>query len=275
MEKEKESQEQLTVSCQENLRKVTWEASRTAERCFLGSFGQVKAAAAAAVVFLAVLDSGISNGLLQEWPKVLKCKQAMSDVLDLHAGTAPQQQAAEGQQHPGAAAAHPQPPASVQQQSAAALHSAVECCASKPAGIHTAATAADPPFDAHQVLPAAGEGAAAAAGATAGCGSAGPVTVAAADGGSDAAVGTASAEQSRAVAGASGSDDAAAGAGGVTSPCGVRECDLPWALLLNNVMGDSARVPDDQEVPLTGVGEQLDRQLSAIFIQPFEIQVHA
>lgn len=48
--------------------------------------------------------------------------------------------------------------------------------------------------------------------------------------------------------------------------------DLPWPVLFHHVMGDSQLVPPDQDVPLTGVGEHMDRRLSSVFIEPFEMQ---
>jgi hypothetical protein len=44
-------------------------------------------------------------------------------------------------------------------------------------------------------------------------------------------------------------------------------------VLFHHVLGDSQVVPAEQEVPLTGVGEHLDRRLSSVFIEPFEMQV--
>jgi hypothetical protein len=44
-------------------------------------------------------------------------------------------------------------------------------------------------------------------------------------------------------------------------------------VLFHHVMGDSQLVPPEQAVPLTGVGEHLDRRLSSVFIEPFEMQV--
>ncbi|GBF97685.1 hypothetical protein Rsub_09743 [Raphidocelis subcapitata] len=48
---------------------------------------------------------------------------------------------------------------------------------------------------------------------------------------------------------------------------------LPWARLFGpELMGDPATVADPAAVPITGVGEELDRLLSARFVMPFELQ---
>lgn len=85
-----------------------------------------------------------------------------------------------------------------------------------------------------------------------------------------------------AAGGSSGSNGTAAAAGcacvkGLVAPAaaaaGSNGGELPWQVLFHQVMGDSQLVPLDQEVPLTGVGEHLDRRLSSVFIEPFEMQV--
>ena len=50
--------------------------------------------------------------------------------------------------------------------------------------------------------------------------------------------------------------------------------ELPWGRLFGaEVMGDAAPVADPADVPLTGVGEELDAALSARFVMPFELMV--
>ncbi|KAF8059408.1 TANGO2 [Scenedesmus sp. PABB004] len=48
--------------------------------------------------------------------------------------------------------------------------------------------------------------------------------------------------------------------------------ELPWAELFGGVMGDATKVAEGEALPLTGVGEELDRRLSSIFVEPFEMQ---
>jgi hypothetical protein len=147
------------------------------------------------LLLLLLLSSaaGISNGLLQEWPKVHKCRTALASVLELP---------------------HPEPPPAA---AAANGGSSIP----EPVGSSSAPAAAA----------AAGE-------VVAGGNSAG----------TDPAIAAA---------------EAAAAADG----------ELPWPVLFHHVMGDAQQVPPEQEVPLTGVGEQLDRRLSSVFIEPFEMQV--
>jgi len=71
---------------------------------------------------------------------------------------------------------------------------------------------------------------------------------------------------------AAGAADAAA-AVAAAGAAAADDAGLPWPVLFHHVMGDCQLVPPDQEVPLTGVGEQLDRRLSAVFIEPFDMQV--
>jgi hypothetical protein len=49
--------------------------------------------------------------------------------------------------------------------------------------------------------------------------------------------------------------------------------ELPWDALFHNVMGDTRKVAAGEELPLTGVGEDTDRRLSSIFVEPFDMQV--
>jgi hypothetical protein len=48
---------------------------------------------------------------------------------------------------------------------------------------------------------------------------------------------------------------------------------LPWDALFHHVMGDKRKVAAGEELPLTGVGEDTDRRLSSIFVEPFDMQV--
>jgi uncharacterized protein with NRDE domain len=173
------------------------------------------------------LHAGISNGLLQEWPKVQKCRQALANVLELP---------------------HPSPPAAAQQQQQQAAtqeqqlpDKAQPAAAAAPADAETASeTAAD---NANGILPASD--------ATAGTSAAAPEED-----------GKPSSEQAADAAAVAAAEAAAAA-----------DEDLPWPVLFHHVMGDSQLVPPEQAVPLTGVGEQLDRRLSSVFIEPFEMQV--
>jgi hypothetical protein len=67
----------------------------------------------------------------------------------------------------------------------------------------------------------------------------------------------------------------AGGSGGGPDASGSSDSagELPWQVLFQTMMGDSQLVPDHLAVPLTGVGEQLDRRLSSVFVEPFELQV--
>jgi hypothetical protein len=49
--------------------------------------------------------------------------------------------------------------------------------------------------------------------------------------------------------------------------------ELPWDALFHHVMGDKRKVAAGEELPLTGVGEDTDRRLSSIFVEPFDMQV--
>jgi hypothetical protein len=152
----------------------------------------------AILLLLLLLPSaaGISNGLLQEWPKVHKCRTALANVLEL---------------------THPEPPA------ASAPTAAADGGSSNPEPVGNSSA------------PAAAAAAAAES------------AVLACDNGA-------------------GTDPAIAAAE-------AADGDLPWPVLFHHVMGDVQLVPPEQEVPLTGVGEQLDRRLSSVFIEPFEMQV--
>lgn len=78
-----------------------------------------------------------------------------------------------------------------------------------------------------------------------------------------------SSSSSSSKAGHLGQQDAAVAA---AEAAAAADGDLPWPVLFHHVMGDSQLVPPDQDVPLTGVGEHMDRKLSSIFIEPFEMQ---
>ena len=67
---------------------------------------------------------------------------------------------------------------------------------------------------------------------------------------------------------------AAAAAPGGDGTCGSSDDGaLPWAALFSCVMGDTRTVQVGEPLPLTGVGESLDRVLSSIFISSFEAKV--
>jgi uncharacterized protein with NRDE domain len=161
-----------------------------------------------------LLPAGISNGLLQEWPKVQKCRLALANVLELP---------------------HPSPPADAQQQQQQQEQQSQAAMGEHqlPDNVHKAAGGANGPNAASSM-------------------SGTPAAVTAADGqpSSEHAVAAVAAAEAAAAA-----DD-----------------ELLWPVLFH-AMGDSQMVPPEQEVPLTGVREHLDRRLSSVFIEPFEMQV--
>lgn len=165
---------------------------------------------------LAGYYAGISNGLLQEWPKVHKCRQALATALELP---------------------HLAPEPAAQAQTPAAVGAATPAAASGT----EASTAA-------------------------------PTSVSAGTAGGSLAQDNAAAVEPTPPAAAAGAADAAA-AVAAAGAAAADDAGLPWPVLFHHVMGDCQLVPPDQEVPLTGVGEHLDRRLSAVFIEPFEMQV--
>ncbi|KAF6251997.1 NRDE protein-domain-containing protein [Scenedesmus sp. NREL 46B-D3] len=159
---------------------------------------------------------GVSNGLLQQWPKVRKGLSALLQCLGVEpscTSSSTQQPHMQPQSRPHAdcTAGPGDRPARASSQPVSSTDSGHDCAA---AG--SAAGAAEP----------------------------------------DAADAAASGLESEKVGGCSSSSGA----------------ELPWGALFHQVMGDTRQVAAGEALPLTGVGEDTDRRLSSIFVEPLDMQ---
>uniref|UniRef100_A0A383W5Y0 Uncharacterized protein n=1 Tax=Tetradesmus obliquus TaxID=3088 RepID=A0A383W5Y0_TETOB len=159
---------------------------------------------------------GISNGLLQQWPKVQKGLATLLQCLGL------QPQGNNGNNNNNGTS---QPESESQSQPQSECAAANGNGASSSSGVRLADPGAED-CAAMGCAAAAAEPDAAAAAAAGSCG------------------------------------------GGSSSNSGV----LPWDALFHHVMGDTRKVGAGEELPLTGVGEETDRKLSSIFVEPFDMQ---
>lgn len=50
----------------------------------------------------------------------------------------------------------------------------------------------------------------------------------------------------------------------------MQEGQLPWNAIFEEVMGDREKVLDEAELPDTGVPKDMERNMSSIFVEPFQ-----
>ena len=48
-----------------------------------------------------------------------------------------------------------------------------------------------------------------------------------------------------------------------------------WDSLFDGVLGDTAKVQDERDLPQTGMPAFIEKELSSIFVEPFQLQVPA
>jgi hypothetical protein len=168
------------------------------------------------------MSTGVSNGLLQQWPKVQKGLSTLLQCLGLEP------------HHINNDASQSQP----QSQSQCTAASGDDTANGRPAGSSSGVRLADP-------------------------------------GAEDcAAMHCAAATEPGAAGGDAPSHPAGCGGnGGSSSSSSSSSAELPWDALFHHVMGDKRKAAAGEELPLTGVGEDTDRRLSSIFVEPFDMQV--
>jgi hypothetical protein len=48
-----------------------------------------------------------------------------------------------------------------------------------------------------------------------------------------------------------------------------------WDAIFDGVLGDRAKVSDESRLPQTGMPASLEKELSSIFVEPFQLQVRS